>query len=124
MALIVTIQFDVGMICMDLIPILCICHAFSAVAIMISHTPKTQESDMNGLSDVRLTLKGRELESGAGLRLSGVPAPRGMRQRWHCFIRRLTTRRDLLRLSDAQLQDIGLSREQARREATLPFWKL
>lgn len=76
---------------------------------------------MNGLSDVRLTLKGRELESVAGRRLSGVPA---LTHRWQCFILRLTTRRALLELSDAQLQDIGLSREQAQREATLPFWKL
>jgi len=109
---------------MDLIPILCICHAFSAVAIIISHTPRTQESDMNGLSDVRLTLKGRELESVAGRRLSGVPARMAMTHRWRCFILRLTTRRALLELSDAQLRDIGLSREQAQREARLPFWKL
>lgn len=79
---------------------------------------------MNGLSDVRLTLKGSELAGGAGLRLSGVPARMAMTHRWQCFLRRLTTRRALLELSDAQLRDIGLSREQARREARLPFWKL
>ena len=79
---------------------------------------------MNGLSDVRLTLKGSELEGGSGLRLAAVPARTAMTHRWQRFIRRLTTRRALLKLSDAQLLDIGLSREQAQREATLPFWKL
>lgn len=79
---------------------------------------------MNGLSDVRLTLKDSELDSSAGRRLSGVPARMAITRRWHCFLRRLTTRRDLLELTDAQLRDIGLSREQAQREARLPFWKL
>ncbi|XXF09500.1 DUF1127 domain-containing protein [Pseudomonas sp. D2-3] len=79
---------------------------------------------MNGLSDVRLTLTGSELEGGNGRRLAAAPARSAMTHRWLCFIRRLTTRRALLKLSDAQLQDIGLSREQAVREANLPFWKL
>ncbi len=79
---------------------------------------------MNGLSDVRLTLKGSELVGDNGRRLSGVPARAALTDRWQRFIRRLTTRRALLRLNDAQLEDIGLSREQAEREATLPFWKL
>ena len=79
---------------------------------------------MNGLSDVRLTLKSGELEGGNGRRLSGVPEHAALTDRWQRFIRRLTTRRALLRLNDAQLEDIGLSREQAEREATLPFWKL
>ncbi|OLU33769.1 hypothetical protein BVH03_04170 [Pseudomonas sp. PA15(2017)] len=79
---------------------------------------------MNGLSDVRLTLRGSELEGGSGGRLAVVPAHIAMTHRWQRFIRRLTTRRALLELSDAQLQDIGLSREQAQCEATLPFWKL
>ncbi|MBV7565132.1 DUF1127 domain-containing protein [Pseudomonas sp. sia0905] len=79
---------------------------------------------MNGLSDVRLTLKGSELVGDNGRRLSGVPAPMALTDRWQRFIRRLTTRRALLRLNDAQLEDIGLSREQAEREATLPFWRL
>ncbi|MBD9399968.1 DUF1127 domain-containing protein [Pseudomonas sp. PDM11] len=79
---------------------------------------------MNGLSDVRLTLKASELEGDSGRHLSGVPAHAALTDRWQRFIRRLTTRRALLRLNDAQLEDIGLSREQAEREATLPFWKL
>lgn len=119
-----TIQFNRWLICMDLIPFLCICHAFSLTAIMISHDLDAQESDMNGLSDVRLTLKGSELEGGNGRRLSGVAVCAAVTHRWQRFIRRLTTRRALLRLNDAQLEDIGLSREQAEREANLPFWKL
>ncbi|MFB4370905.1 MULTISPECIES: DUF1127 domain-containing protein [unclassified Pseudomonas] len=79
---------------------------------------------MNGLSDVRLTLKASELEGGNGRRLTEVPAHAPLTDRWQRFIRRLTTRRALLRLNDAQLEDIGLSREQAEREANLPFWKL
>ncbi|WP_275545700.1 MULTISPECIES: DUF1127 domain-containing protein [unclassified Pseudomonas] len=43
---------------------------------------------------------------------------------WPAFWRRLSTRRALLKLSDQQLRDIGLSRAQAEREASLPFWKL
>ncbi|MGF0337667.1 DUF1127 domain-containing protein [Ectopseudomonas toyotomiensis] len=43
---------------------------------------------------------------------------------WPSFWRRLNTRRVLLKLNDQQLRDIGLSRAQAEREASLPFWKL
>ncbi|EZH82998.1 hypothetical protein AU05_04240 [Ectopseudomonas composti] len=43
---------------------------------------------------------------------------------WPAFWRRLNTRRVLLKLNDQQLRDIGLSRVQAEREASLPFWKL
>lgn len=44
--------------------------------------------------------------------------------RWGAFRRRLSTRKALLRLSDAQLQDIGLNRAQALAEAERPFWRL
>ncbi|MFC0267200.1 DUF1127 domain-containing protein [Kushneria aurantia] len=37
-------------------------------------------------------------------------------QRWH-------SRRQLARLSDAQLWDIGVSREEALEEARKPFWR-
>ena len=80
---------------------------------------------MNGLSDVRLTLQGSELESGSRQRLTAKAAAQpGHGSRWKLFVRRLTTRRALLELSDAQLKDIGLSREQAKAEAHLPFWRL
>ncbi|MES2819140.1 MAG: DUF1127 domain-containing protein [Pseudomonadota bacterium] len=80
---------------------------------------------MNGLSDPRLILRTHELSAEGRPRvtqarrvdLSGLG-------RWQLFWRRLTTRRVLLRLDAAQLQDIGLTREQARAEALLPFWKL
>jgi len=32
------------------------------------------------------------------------------------------TRKALFKLSDQQLKDIGLSREQAHKEASKPFW--
>ena len=43
---------------------------------------------------------------------------------WPAFWRRLNTRRRLLKLNDQQLRDIGLSRAQAEREPSLPFWRL
>lgn len=44
--------------------------------------------------------------------------------RWYQLRRRLRTRRSLLQLDASQLADVGLSAEQARAEATLPFWRL
>ena len=44
--------------------------------------------------------------------------------RWSAFRRRLSSRRALLRLSEEQLNDIGLSRAQALVEAERPFWTL
>lgn len=44
--------------------------------------------------------------------------------RWALFWRRLTTRQALLRLTDEQLRDIGLTRDEANREAYRPFWML
>ena len=75
---------------------------------------------MNGMSDVRLTLYQQEL--------LGIPArtlaPRGPQEsRWRQFWRRVRTRRQLLELSDEQLRDIGISRDQARIEALRPFWR-
>lgn len=59
---------------------------------------------------------------------SGLSGPAALRswsgQSLQQFIRRLGTRRALLDLDDSQLRDIGLSREQAKREALLPFWRL
>ncbi|SDI81079.1 protein of unknown function [Pseudomonas delhiensis] len=75
---------------------------------------------MNGMTDVRLTLHQREL---LGLD-DGKLAPRGPAEsRWRQFWRRVRTRRQLLELSDEQLRDIGISREQARIEALRPFWR-
>lgn len=79
---------------------------------------------MNGLSDVRLTLKSGELDGSGRQRVAALPARATLAGRWRLFLRRLLTRRALLDLSDAQLRDVGLSRQDARREASLPFWKL
>jgi uncharacterized protein YjiS (DUF1127 family) len=77
--------------------------------------------EMSGISDVRLTLYGSELvrEHEAGLRIN---APEGLGV-WGLFQHRRATRRALLKLNDEQLQDIGLSREQARHEGLKPFWR-
>lgn len=80
---------------------------------------------MSGLSDVRLTLKSSELDGCARQRVAELVPPReALAHRWKLFIRRLMTRSALRELSDAQLRDIGLTREQASQEASLPFWKL
>ncbi|TBU73147.1 DUF1127 domain-containing protein [Phytopseudomonas daroniae] len=80
---------------------------------------------MSGLSDVRLTLKSSELDGCARQRVAELAPPReALTHRWKLFIRRLMTRGALRELSDAQLHDIGLTRDQARQEASLPFWKL
>ncbi|MGG5819051.1 DUF1127 domain-containing protein [Falsiroseomonas sp. HW251] len=39
------------------------------------------------------------------------------------WIERVTQRRRLARLSDASLKDIGISRCDALREASKPFWR-
>lgn len=55
---------------------------------------------------------------------TGQSAARYFGRDWPAFWRRLNTRRVLLKLNEQQLRDIGLSRAQAEREASLPFWKL
>lgn len=82
---------------------------------------------MNGLSDVRMTLGQKELV-GTMARAKAVAfnnatsAPRA--SRWKAFCLRLTTRRALLDLTDAQLADIGITRAEANHEALRPFWTL
>ena len=82
---------------------------------------------MNGLSDVRLTLGQPErlgkvtVAKAIASRNNADEAPMS---RWKAFWRRLTTRRALLTLTDAQLADIGLTRAEANYEALRPFWTL
>jgi uncharacterized protein YjiS (DUF1127 family) len=45
-----------------------------------------------------------------------LAALRRMHTRWH-------QRHDLRELDDHLLRDIGVTREQARREASKPFWR-
>lgn len=75
---------------------------------------------MTGMSDVRLTLYQQEL-----LEIhDGRVTVRGTQEsRWAQFWRRVRTRKQLLELSDEQLRDIGISRDQARLEAMRPFWR-
>lgn len=75
---------------------------------------------MSGLSDVRLTLYQQELLEIPGTRVA--PREHG-ESRWQQFWRRVRTRKQLLDLSDEQLRDIGISREQAKLEAMRPFWR-
>ncbi|PJI51208.1 MAG: hypothetical protein CTR55_00015 [Pseudomonas sp.] len=75
---------------------------------------------MSGLSDVRLTLYQQELLEIPGVR-TDLRAPG--ENRWQQFWCRVRTRKQLLELSDAQLRDIGISREQAKLEAMRPFWR-
>lgn len=73
---------------------------------------------MSGISDVRLALHSQELEVGQGRTLA-APA----NSRWSLFWHRRHTRKALLELTVEQLQDIGLSAEQARQEGVKPFWR-
>ncbi|WP_298186021.1 DUF1127 domain-containing protein [uncultured Pseudomonas sp.] len=79
---------------------------------------------MNGLSDVRLTLaqQGQPHDVSPRLLVGAAYAP--AMSRWTILLRRLSTRRGLLKLNAQQLADIGLTRAEALREASLPFWKL
>lgn len=53
-----------------------------------------------------------------------VPPTDAGLSRWALFWRRVSTRKALLRLTDEQLRDIGLTRAEANREAHRPFWML
>ena len=75
---------------------------------------------MTGMSDVRLTLYQQELLGLPEVRV--IPCGR-QESRWQQFWRRVRTRKQLLELSDEQLRDIGISREQAKLEAMRPFWR-
>ncbi|MFP3850679.1 DUF1127 domain-containing protein [Pseudomonas sp. W5-01] len=76
---------------------------------------------MSGISDVRLMLYGGELvrDHEASSRIN---APDGLGV-FGLFQHRRATRRALLKLTDEQLKDIGLSCEQARDEGLKPFWR-
>ena len=81
---------------------------------------------MNGLSDVRLSLRSQELQAeqeqalAPRLPRSAPPGLSPLGLYWH----RLRTRKALLELTAEQLRDVGLSREEARAEGLKPFWRL
>ena len=80
---------------------------------------------MNGLSDVRLTLHGPQLEAEHDAVkdvLQPRSAPTGL-GRWGLFAHRFNTRRVLRTLDADQRRDVGLNQEQARREGCKPFWR-
>lgn len=82
---------------------------------------------MNGLSDVRLTVGPNEWVGKMAVAKAVANRPAAAKapvSRWVAFWRRLTTRRALLTLTDAQLADIGLTRAEANYEALRPFWTL
>lgn len=79
---------------------------------------------MNGLSNAGLTLAQQELQHDVSPRLSVSAAYVPALSRWALLLRRLSTRRGLLKLNAQQLADIGLTRAEALREANLPFWRL
>ncbi|MCU1718894.1 DUF1127 domain-containing protein [Pseudomonas sp. 5P_3.1_Bac2] len=56
----------------------------------------------------------------SGKHLYGVAAWRAV---WARIRLRKQTRAVLAELSDEQLKDVGLNREQAQREASQPFWR-
>ena len=76
---------------------------------------------MNGMSDVRLTLHGPQLQEGHEV-FKRAGAPVGL-SRLGLFWHRSRTRRVLLSMDDQQLRDIGLSRAMAQHEGCKPFWR-
>ncbi|MGV8916767.1 MAG: DUF1127 domain-containing protein [Pseudomonas sp.] len=79
---------------------------------------------MNGLSDVRLVLRGQELldEQVNSIQMSR-PVVSPATSRLGMFFHRWATRKTLLDLDDDQLRDIGITRQQARAEGLKPFWR-
>ena len=76
---------------------------------------------MNGVSDVRLTLHGPQLQAEhEACQIVRVPSGLG---RWGMYWHRARTRRALLKLDAQQLRDVGLSAEMARHEGCKPFWR-
>lgn len=81
---------------------------------------------MNGLSDVRLSLRSQELEAEQERAVAATlprTAPSGLGP-WGLYWHRLRTRKALLELTAEELRDVGLSREEARAEGLKPFWRL
>ena len=83
---------------------------------------------MNGITEARLALldKAREQQNYWPRTDSAAIAPKttpaGM-SRWALYCHRVTSRRALAALTDAELRDIGLDFQQARIEAMKPFWR-
>ncbi|MDY7562718.1 DUF1127 domain-containing protein [Pseudomonas sp. 10B1] len=76
---------------------------------------------MNGMSDVRLMLRGQELQAGQKPSINMCCSPAS--SRWGVFRHRWLTRKVLLELDADRLLDIGLTRDQARAEGLKPFWR-
>jgi uncharacterized protein YjiS (DUF1127 family) len=64
----------------------------------------------------RVTRPGWRTALATALLLRCLTALRGMHERW-------CQRTDLRELDDRLLRDIGITREQARREVRKPFWR-
>lgn len=108
-----------GSICMDLITLGWICIGCAKAPMLVTQgNEPTRGGNMNGICDVRLALRGQELEAGQR-RVRLAPA----RERWDLFWLRRHTRKALLALTCEQLRDIGLTEEQAREEGLKPFWR-
>lgn len=82
---------------------------------------------MSGLGEARMPVGRQERMAttpAKGTAPRAVPPVDKHLSRWALFWRRLSTRRALLRLTDEQLRDIGLTRDEANREAYRPFWMI
>lgn len=79
---------------------------------------------MSAIESIRPELPSSGRRPAAGRSL--IPSPwslfRGMLAAYARAETRWRSRRALERLDDAALRDIGLTREQALREASRPFW--
>lgn len=81
---------------------------------------------MNGVTEIQLMLQGRAREQDDRRPRTATKAsntsPANM-SRWALYRHRVSSRRALLELTDAELRDIGLDFQQARIEAMKPFWR-
>lgn len=76
---------------------------------------------MSGISDVRLRLKGQELN--AEYKHSVTMPKRPGEGLLALYLRRWTNREQLLKLTMAQLRDAGIDPQYAREEGLKPFWR-
>jgi len=76
---------------------------------------------MNGFSDVRLALYSQELNEGRAVVVKTACAPK--LGRWALYRHRWMSRQMLLKLTEDELRDIGLTGGQAMREGLKPFWR-
>lgn len=65
----------------------------------------------------------KEFLTANGLQKKGLSAARRYAKQWERWSNNFDTRKQLLKLEQHELNDIGVSREHALIEGKKPFWK-